>query len=98
MKYLYKSLRYVEYEKKMWSKSEYVLDVIWVLNGFFIDEWSEIRILFIFLLFCFEYVDISMFRSRCIINEVGLIWILVCEKNVCVRVVLYIYIFCVNVV
>lgn len=85
-------------KKKMWSKSEPALDAIWALNGFFTDEWSEIRTPSTLPLPCLEHVDTSTSRSRCIINEAGLTWIPVREKNVCVGVVPYISTLCVNVV
>lgn len=85
-------------KKKMWSKSEHALNAIWALNGFFTDEWSEIRTPSTLQLPCLEHVDTSTSRSRCIINEAGLTWIPVREKNVCVRVVPYISTLCVNVV
>lgn len=80
------------------SKSEHALDAIWALNGFFTDEWSEIRTPSTLPLPCLEHVDTSTSRSRCIINEAGLTWIPVRERNVCVRAVPYIYTLCVNVV
>lgn len=98
LKHLHKSSRHAEYEKKMWSKSEHALNAIWALNGFFTDEWSEIRTPSTLPLPCLEHVDTSTSRSRCIINEAGLTWIPVREKNVCVRVVPYISTLCVNVV
>lgn len=98
LKHLHKSSRHAEYEKKMWSKSEHALDAIWALNGFFTDEWSEIRTPSTLPLPCLEHVDTSTSRSRCIINEAGLTWIPVRERNVCVRAVPYIYTLCVNVV
>lgn len=80
--------------KQKWACIGCILGLKW----FFTDEWSEIRTPSTLPLPCLEHVDTSTSRSRCIINEAGLTWIPVREKNVCVRAVPYIYTLCVNVV
>lgn len=93
LKHLHKSSRHAEYEKKNVKQKWACIECNLSLNGFFTDEWSEIRTPSTLPLPCLEHVDTSTSRSRCIIT-----WIPVREENVCVRVVPYISTLCVNVV